>query len=368
MRLLRLLLLPLALGLGCALPAAQASSPSGLVISQVFAGGGNSGAPYQNDYVELFDRGSTAVDLTGWTLQYASATSTNWQVTPLTGSIAPGHAYLVQLASTAAVGAALPTPDATDTTNLANTGGKLALVHDANALACGASAGSCSAVAAVADLVGYGSASDFEGAAAPALSATTALIRAGSGCTDTDANDADFTAAAPAPRNAASPATTCGSGGGGGGGGGAGSGSANASVAVDLPSSVSLSLNKSSLGFGTAAVGSTPAPLGESVTVTSTDTAGYVLTAHRSAFTPGDLPLGLAAAAPAGGSLGTGLAGSALVALPIAPAADLVVGSKSTIAGSGGDVWPAQIGFTSVLPALAAGHYTATVTFTVIGR
>ena len=364
LRLLCLPLLPLALALACVLPAAQASSSTGLVISQVFAGGGNSGAPYQNDYVELFDRGSAAVDLTGWTLQYASASGTSWQVTPLTGSIAAGHAYLVQLASTAAVGAALPTPDATDTTNLANTGGKLALVHDTAALACGTSAGSCAADTLIADFVGYGSATDYEGSAgAPALSATTADIRGGSGCTDTDANGSDFATGDPAPRNSASAATSC-----SGSGSSGSASSASASVALDLPSSVSVSLDHASLAFGTAAVGSTPAALSESVTVTSTDTAGYVLTAHRTAFSPADLPLGLSASAPAGGSLGTGMSSTALLGLPIAPASDLVVGSKGTVAQSGGDLWPAKVGFTAPLPALAAGHYTATVTFTVIGR
>ncbi|HZO63126.1 MAG TPA: hypothetical protein VFB35_09120, partial [Gaiellaceae bacterium] len=154
----------------------------------------------------------------------------------------------------------------------------------------------------------------------------------------------------------------------GGGGGAGGSASAGASVAVDLPAAVSVSLSKSSLAFGTAAVGSTPAPLADAVTVTSTDTAGYVLTAHRTVFSPADLPLGLGASAPAGGSLGAGLGGGALVALPVAPAADLVVGSKSTVAAAAGDVWPAQVGFTAALPAVAAGHYTATVTFTVVGR
>lgn len=362
MRSLRALFLPLLLALACLLPAAQASSSSGLVISQVFAGGGNSGAPYQNDFVELFNRGSSSVDVSGWTLQYASAASTSWSATALSGTIAPGHAYLVQLASTAAVGAVLPAPDATGTANLATTGGKVALVHDAAALTCGDVAGSCSASALVADLVGYGSATDYEGSAAPALSATTALLRAGSGCTDTDANDADFSTAAPAPRNSASAAATC------SGGGGGGSSTAGAAVTLDLPAAVSVSLSRASLGFGTAAVGSTPGPLAEAVTVTSTDPAGYVLTAHRSAFSPGDLPLGVAAAAPSGASLGTGLGASALVPVPIAPAADLVVGSKTSVAQAAGDVWPTQLGFTGPLPALAAGHYTATVTFTVIGR
>src|SRR5581483_12131119 len=61
-------------------PSAQAASPD-LVIAQVYGGGGNSGATYQNDYVELCNRGGSPVDLTGWTVQYASASSTSWSAT-----------------------------------------------------------------------------------------------------------------------------------------------------------------------------------------------------------------------------------------------------------------------------------------------
>src|SRR6185503_15489889 len=126
-------------------PAARGASPD-VLVSQVFAGGGNAGAPYSNDFVELFNRGSSAVDVSGWSVQYASATGTSWQVTALTGSIAPGRHYLVQLASGGTVGAGLPTPDATGTSNLAVSGGKVAVVRSATALTCGATAGSCSAV------------------------------------------------------------------------------------------------------------------------------------------------------------------------------------------------------------------------------
>jgi uncharacterized protein len=94
----------------------------------------------------------------------------------------------------------VPAADATGTSNLAVTGGKIAVVHDATALSCGASPGSCSAGASVEDLAGYGGAADYEGSgAAPAPSATTALARAGGGCTDTDDNAADFATAAPNP-------------------------------------------------------------------------------------------------------------------------------------------------------------------------
>ena len=183
---------------------------SSVVISQIYAGGGNAGATYANDFVELFNRGTAAVDVSGWTVQYASAASTSWQTTALAGSIGPGRYYLVQLASTAQVGSPLPAADATGTTNLANAGGKVALVRGTAALTCGSSAGSCAAAPLVDDLVGYGSATDYEGAGpAPALDSTTAAVRSSGGCGDTNANATDFTGAAPVPRNAGTPAAPC---------------------------------------------------------------------------------------------------------------------------------------------------------------
>ncbi|HEX6761565.1 MAG TPA: lamin tail domain-containing protein [Gaiellaceae bacterium] len=342
-------------------PLARAGSPDA-VIGQVYAGGGNAGATYTNDYVELFNRGGTAVDLTGWTIQYASAASTSWQATALAGTIVPGHRYLVQLGSTAAVGAALPAPDATGTTNLAASGGKVALVRDATALACGGSPGSCTSTS-IADLVGYGAAADYEGAgAAPALDSTTAAVRAGDGCTDTDDNAADFAAAAPAPKNSAAAAGSC-------SGSPVQPGGAAQSAAVDLDVQpvLSLALERTSVSFGQVLTGATPSPVSERLTVTSNDGAGYTLTVHRTAFTPGDLPLGLGASAPAGGQLGAGL-GSALVPIPVTPAADLLIGSAQAATGASGDVWPASLGFVSPLPAVASGRYAATVTFTAIPR
>jgi hypothetical protein len=333
-------------------PVAHAATGS-VVVSQVFAGGGNSGAPYANDFVELLNRGSTAVDVTGWTVQYAPATSTSWSATTLGGSIQPGHYYLVQLASSAVVGATLPAPDATGTTNLANTGGKIALVHDGTALTCGATAGTCSAVASVEDLVGYGGASDYEGSApAPALSATTALARDANGCTDTGVNETDFATAAPAPRNAASPAASC-------------SGStpppksaaAGATVDLDVQPVISIALERPSISFGTVVPGQTPSSVPERVTVVSSDPAGYSITVHRTAFAPADLPLGIAASSTA-----------ALLPIPIVPATDLLLASTSSATPPAGEFWPAVVGFTAPVPVLAAGHYSSTVTFTVIGR
>ena len=105
------------------------------------------------------------------------------------------------------------------------------------------------------------------------------------------------------------------------------------------------------------------------MTVVSNNPTGYALTVHRSAFVPTDLPLGIAAAsAPNGGQLGSGLGGGTRVPIPIAPARDLLVGTTAAPSAAAGDVWPTNIGFTSPVPAVPSGHYTATVTYTVIGR
>jgi len=333
-----------------------------MVVGQVFAGGGNASAPYTNDFVELFNRGAATVDLSTWSVQYATGSGTTWQVTPLSGSVAAGGHYLIQLASAAAIGAPLPTPDSTGTSNLAVSGGKVALVHSTTALTCGASAGSCSADPSVVDLIGYGSATDFEGGGpAPAISNTTAAVRAGGGCTETDANATDFSAASPTPRNSADAASPCAA--------PPPTGvSQNAGIDIDIQPVLSIALERPSISFGNASAGDTPAPVSERVTVASNHAAGYAVTVHRSAFVPADLPLGLSAAAPAGGQLGGGLTGGAMAAIPIGPAPDLLIGTTSAPSAAGGDVWQTNVGFVSPLPVVPPGHYTATVTFTAIGR
>jgi hypothetical protein len=334
-----------------AVPFARGATAN-VVISQVFAGGGNSGAPYTNDFVELFNRGSAPVTITGWSVQYASAASTSWQATPLTGTIQPGKYFLVQLASAAAVGAPLPAPDVSGTTNLAASGGKIALVRDATALACGATAGSCAPTASIEDFLGYGAAADYEGAAAAdALSNTTAAIRAGGGCTDTNANAADYTTGAPAPRNSASTGATC------AGTTPTSSVSGSAAVDLDLQPVLSIALERSTISFGRVFAGDTPPPVSERITVVSNSAGGYSLTTHRSAFSPADVPLAIAAPPTA-----------AFVPVPIAPAADLLLASTTSPSAATGDVWPTSVGFAGPLPALPPGHYTATITFTVIAR
>ena len=359
-----LLLVPFVIALLCASSSAYAGSGStSLVVAQLYASGGNSGATYANDYVELFNRGTSSVDLTGWTVQYASAASTSWSATALSGTVAPGRAYLVELASGGANGVALPAADATGTSNLAATGGKVAIVDSVTPLSCGAAAGSCAGSAGIADFVGYGTAADFEGVdAAPAPDATSAIARAAGGCADTDSNTDDFSSTAPSPLNSSAPAAPC------SGGGGSSSTFASASVRLQIQPVIAIALGQPTLDFGGLAAGATAAPVNESVTVTSNDSAGYTLTAHRTAFSPRDLPLGLSATAPSGGSLGAGISPTVLAALPIAPAADLTIGSTAAAAPASGDVWATKIGFTGPLPSVPAGQYTSTVTYTVIPR
>ncbi len=192
-------------GDGSATP--QAILPQ-VVISQVYGGGGNSSATYRNDFVELHNNGSTSVSLSGWSVQYASATGSSWLITNLTAvSIPAGGYYLVQGASGGAVGALLPTADATGTTNMSATAGKVALVSSTTALT-----GTCPTGGFIVDFIGFGTTANcFEGTGpAAASSNTTANIRAASGCTDTGQNATDFATGTPTPRNSSTTVVTCG--------------------------------------------------------------------------------------------------------------------------------------------------------------
>lgn len=176
-----------------------------IVISQVYGGGGNTGAPYQNDFIELFNHGNTTVNLAGWSVQYAAAGGTGaWLVTNLSGSLAPGQYFLVRQAG-GANGVPLPTADVTGTTNLNATTGKVALLNVTTALN-----GACPASTNIIDLVGYGTAANcFETARTGNLSNTTAALRNGNGCTETDNNSTDFATGAPTPRNTSSALHLC---------------------------------------------------------------------------------------------------------------------------------------------------------------
>jgi uncharacterized protein (TIGR03437 family) len=177
-----------------------------IVISQIFGGGGNSGAPYRNDFIEIFNAGNAPVNLAGWSVQYASATASAWSTTPLNPtSLLPGQYYLVQQAG-GNNGAQLPTPDTTGTIAMAAGAGKVALVKSTTALT-----GPCPNNSQIVDVVGYGSTANcFKGSApAPAASNTNAATRKTNGCTDTRNNSSDFALAAPSARNTSAALNRC---------------------------------------------------------------------------------------------------------------------------------------------------------------
>jgi uncharacterized protein (TIGR03437 family) len=174
------------------------SSPH-IVISQVFGGGGNAGAPFRNDFIEIFNAGHSPVNLSGWSVQYASATASTWVVTPLNSvTLNPGQYYLIQESSGGSNGALLTAPDATGTIAMAAGSGKVVLIKSTTALT-----GACPNDPNIVDLVGYGSTANcFKGSApAPTPSNTNAILRAAAGCTDTRNNVADFALGPPNPRN-----------------------------------------------------------------------------------------------------------------------------------------------------------------------
>ncbi|MEA3189131.1 MAG: endonuclease mitochondrial [Chthoniobacter sp.] len=169
-----------------------------LYISQVYGGGGNTGALYKSDFIELYNAGTTTIDLSTYAVQYASASGSTWQETLLSGLLLPGHYYLIQEAQGSSGTASLPTPQLSGTMSLAASSGKVALTKT-QALLSGTNPLSNGAVI---DFLGYGTANAYEGGSAGiALSATTSAQRLHAGASDSNNNSTDFIAGAPIPRN-----------------------------------------------------------------------------------------------------------------------------------------------------------------------
>lgn len=183
------------------------ANSQGVVISQVYGGGGNSGSVYTNDFIELFNASASPVSLNGWSVQYASATGTGaWQVTNLTNfTLQPGQYYLVQEAVGTGGTVALPSPDAVGTIAMSGTAGKVALVNNTTALN-----GACPG--GYIDQVGFGATANcFEGTGpTPAPSNTNSVIRGNNGCLDNNQNATDFTSVTAAPRNSTFTPAPCG--------------------------------------------------------------------------------------------------------------------------------------------------------------
>lgn len=193
--------------------AAPSLYAQGVVISQVYGGGGNSGTTFKNDFVELFNAGKTAQNLSTWSVQYASATGNfNAPTKANIGNVTlePGRYLLVKLAAGGGGTQDVPFDIDGGNINMSGTSGKVALVSSTDALVSNFTS------PAIVDLVAFGSGAPAEGSPITGVTATSAAIRKGNGCTDTNSNSADFTVGTPLPRTLASSPNVCdGSGGGG---------------------------------------------------------------------------------------------------------------------------------------------------------
>ena len=182
-----------------------------VVISQVYGGGGNSGAVLANDFIELYNCTGNDISLNGYTVAYASATgvfpTTGTNVHTLTGTIKAYGYYLLQEAAGSTgsnSGTMLSAPDETGTLSMGGKSGKVKLAD---------------ASKATVDIVGYGTGvTGGEGnpACGTALTNAQSAIRKpvdssdvtykttapqkGNG-QDTDSNSDDFTIETAAPRN-----------------------------------------------------------------------------------------------------------------------------------------------------------------------
>ncbi|RZK24021.1 MAG: T9SS type A sorting domain-containing protein [Hymenobacter sp.] len=195
------------------LPLLGQAQSANLVISQVYGAGGNANAAYNQDFVELFNRSTSPVTLTGWTIQYAASgavfggAANTYALSSAT--IPAGGYYLVSIGSAGSVGTAIVADQAATsiTMGLSAMAGKIALANNAAVVTYTApNAFSANVV----DVVGYGSGTDaYEGSAragAPANS-TLSTFRANAGCTDTNNNGADFASGAASPRSSRTPIT-----------------------------------------------------------------------------------------------------------------------------------------------------------------
>ena len=176
---------------------AAVSPDADLVISEVYGGGGNSGAAFNRDFVELANVGDADIDLSGYSVQYASATGGSWQVTPLGDLVLPAGSQLL-IGQATGTNTALPgfTADVDGRIAMSGSAGKVALVAAETPL--GGATG-LAAAPDVVDYVGWGTAGDFAGGgAAPGTTNATSVSR-DADFTNTADNAADFTAGAPTP-------------------------------------------------------------------------------------------------------------------------------------------------------------------------
>ena len=205
-------------------PVARAQSgPSGMRISQIYTRGGESGAAFRSDFVEIFNGGTAPVDINEWSV-YVKGLGGDPSgfgrvfLTSQNAGVEPGHFVLVRMGSGGTNGSPLPQPDASAVIfgfeeSLFNMNADSAQVALLRKGAPDPPRNGCPVLPSdgIEDYVGYGNSVCSEGGQpAPAPGLTTALVRRGGGCVETNNNAADFQVLdATAPRNSSTTPAPC---------------------------------------------------------------------------------------------------------------------------------------------------------------
>ena len=199
--------------------AAQSTADSNIRFSQIYTRGGEPGATFQNDFIELFNRGNVDVDIRGWTLNISnfSGTPPNIQISstgiklfPAISIIKPGGHMLLKFGGNGINGQPITISDINlNPFPISDTGGQIVLVAKDKTLPFGYCPAAPDLTGVVVDYVGYGSAICYEGAVTLAPPPDMALWRVGGGCTDNNDNLSDFSFATPNPRTRQDGLTPC---------------------------------------------------------------------------------------------------------------------------------------------------------------
>lgn len=168
-----------------------------VVISEVYGGGGNGGAAFNRDFVELANVSDTDVDLSTYSVQYASAAGGSWQVTPLSGVLPAGEFLLVGQAFGNNTGLPGFTPDVEGSIPMSGSAGKVALVSAQQALS---GATGLVGLDQVIDFVGWGNAGHFAGTGAAPGTGNGESVARGADLANTADNATDFAKGAPTPQ------------------------------------------------------------------------------------------------------------------------------------------------------------------------
>jgi Lamin Tail Domain len=176
-------------------------------IYEIYGGGGNAGATYQDDFIVLYNDGPTPVNLNGWSIQYAppGSTTASWSKLDIASiSIAAKGFIFISITTNGTNGVNFPINSTTFNTDLVwpaisggsglnQSDGKIALMSNQTLI----NTQTPPALGLV-DFVGYGNAANAsEGSPAPSPTATTnGIVRKSVSSTqlgqDTNNNSADF--------------------------------------------------------------------------------------------------------------------------------------------------------------------------------